>query len=172
MTKKIFGTDGIRGTANSFPITPGIMLKVGKAIAHIIEETSNQRPRVVIGKDTRLSGYMIESALESGLSSHGADVFLVGPMPTPAIAHLTKSLNADIGIVISASHNPAQDNGIKVFDSNGHKISEDMEKEIESLIHPLDSLNGLECEHVKGERIGKAFRIDDAKGRYIEFAKS
>ncbi len=166
---KIFGTDGIRGTANVDPITPEMVLKVGKAAASVFRKHEIQhKHKVVIGKDTRLSGYMIESALTSGICSMGVDVLLVGPMPTPAIAHLTKSLNAHAGFVLSASHNPAHDNGIKIFDINGFKLPDKEEKEIEELI-----LSGkIKSEHIRGELIGKAYRIDDVHGRYIEFAKS
>ena len=126
MTKKFFGTDGIRGVANSFPITPDIILKIGMAVG--IKFSSNQqKSKVVIGKDTRLSGYMIEQALTSGLVAVGLDVFLVGPVPTPAVAMLTKSLRADAGIMISASHNPYQDNGIKIFHHNGNKLNDQTE---------------------------------------------
>jgi phosphoglucosamine mutase len=166
MTKKFFGTDGIRGVANSFPITPDIILKIGMAVG--IKFTSNQqKSKVVIGKDTRLSGYMIEQALTSGLVSVGLDVFLVGPVPTPAVAMLTKSLRADAGIMISASHNPYQDNGIKIFHHNGNKLNDQTEHEIEKLI--LQDLN----QHLAPPiNLGKVKRIDDAKGRYIEFVKN
>jgi len=162
---KVFGTDGIRGKANVWPMTPEVALRVGKAVALFFrEKNGKQKHRVVIGKDTRLSGYMLETALTSGIVSMGVDVLLVGPMPTPAISHLTKSMNCDAGIVISASHNPAEDNGIKLFDSNGFKLNEQTEQEIEKLIlsKELNSDSG---------EIGKATRIDDAKGRYIGFIK-
>ncbi|MDO8627288.1 MAG: phosphoglucosamine mutase, partial [Candidatus Diapherotrites archaeon] len=166
---KLFGTDGIRATANVYPMVPELALVVGKAVAHYFKEKSgNGIPKIVIGKDTRLSGYMIESALTSGIVSMGANVLLVGPMPTPAIAHLTKSLNADAGIVISASHNPSEDNGIKIFDEQGYKLDEKSEQEIETLI--LEEK--MKSIHAPAEKIGKATRIDDAKGRYIEFAKA
>ncbi|HIH16637.1 MAG TPA: phosphoglucosamine mutase [Candidatus Diapherotrites archaeon] len=168
---KIFGTDGIRGKANVYPMTPEIALRVGKAVATVLQRADKKRqgkPKIVIGKDTRLSGYMLETALTSGIVSQGAHVFLVGPMPTPAIAHLTKSMNADAGIVISASHNPAHDNGIKVFDHAGYKLGEDLEDRIEQLVNS----NGFDSGEVTGNDIGKAFRIDDARGRYIEFCKS
>ena len=166
---KLFGTDGIRGVANIFPMTPEMVLSIGKATAHVFKEKcGKEKPKFVIGKDTRLSGYMIENALASGIVSVGADVLLVGPMPTPAIAHLTKSLNADAGIVLSASHNPAEDNGIKIFSENGHKLSDNVEDEIEKYV-----LSGkIKTEHIKGDLIGKAHRVDDAKERYIEFAKA
>ena len=166
---KLFGTDGIRGVANIFPMTPEMVLSIGKATAHVFKEKcGKKKPKFVIGKDTRLSGYMIENALASGIVSVGADVLLVGPMPTPAIAHLTKTLNADAGIVLSASHNPAEDNGIKIFSENGHKLSDNVEDEIEKYV-----LSGkIKTEHIKGDLIGKAHRVDDAKERYIEFAKA
>jgi phosphoglucosamine mutase len=166
---KLFGTDGIRGVANIFPMTPEMVLSIGKATAHVFKEKcGKEKPKFVIGKDTRLSGYMIENALASGIVSVGADVLLVGPMPTPAIAHLTKALNADAGIVLSASHNPAEDNGIKIFSENGHKLSDNVEDEIEKYV-----LSGkIKTEHIKGDLIGKALRVDDAKERYIEFAKA
>ncbi len=166
---KLFGTDGIRGVANIFPMTPEMVLSIGKATAHVFKEKcGKEKPKFVIGKDTRLSGYMIENALASGIVSVGADVLLVGPMPTPAIAYLTKSLNADAGIVLSASHNSAEDNGIKIFSENGHKLSDNVEDEIEKYV-----LSGkIKTEHIKGDLIGKAHRVDDAKERYIEFAKA
>jgi len=167
--EKLFGTDGIRGVANIFPMTPEMVLSIGKATAHVFKEKCGKtKPKFVIGKDTRLSGYMIENALASGIVSVGADVLLVGPMPTPAIAHLTKSLNADAGIVLSASHNPAEDNGIKIFSEDGHKLPDNVEDVIEKYV-----LSGkIKTEHIKGDLIGKAHRVDDAKGRYIEFAKA
>jgi phosphoglucosamine mutase len=165
----LFGTDGIRGVANIHPMTPEIAMQVGKAIAYRVK--NNKNPKIVIGKDTRLSGYMIETALTSGIVSMGVDVYLVGPLPTPAIALLTKSLNCHAGIVITASHNPAEDNGIKIFDKDGFKLSDDEEQKIEELI-----LSEKTCiqkiKDIIGNKIGKAYRLDDAKGRYIEFAKS
>lgn len=164
---KLFGTDGIRGKANQYPITPEMALYVGKAIAAVFaSEASN--PRAIIGKDTRLSGYMLETALTSGLLSMGMDVFEIGPMPTPAVAHLTRSMCADCGIMITASHNPSCDNGIKIFSADGYKLPDDVEEKIEQIIA------GFESGDRKGgsANIGKAFRIDDARGRYIEFAKS
>ena len=166
---KLFGTDGIRGIANVYPITPEMVLRLGKAIAHYFRnKKGNGKTKIVIGKDTRLSGYMLESALTSGICSMGADVLLVGPMPTPAIAHLTQSLNADAGIVLSASHNPASDNGIKIFSRDGFKLADEAEKEIEKLVLSEE----IKSDNVRGDMIGKAFRIDDARGRYIAFAKS
>jgi len=165
--KKLFGTDGIRGVANAYPMTPEIALRVGKAFAAALGREKPGRNRILIGKDTRLSCYMIEFALSSGLLSMGADVLLVGPMPTPACSHLTKSFAADAGIVISASHNPAPDNGIKFFDRDGYKLPDALEIEIEKLV-----LEGeLSSEHVQGDRIGRARKIEDARGRYIEYAK-
>ncbi len=162
---KLFGTDGIRGIVNQYPMTPELILKIGKAIA-VTLNNGKKRPKILIGKDTRISGYMIESALTSGICSQGADVLLVGPMPTPAIAHLTKSFAADAGIVISASHNPSEHNGIKIFDNEGFKLSDKKEHEIEKLALSDNISNA------NGSKIGKAFRIEDAKGRYIEFAKN
>ena len=166
---KLFGTDGIRGVANAYPMTPEVVLDVGKAVAYVFKEKcGKEKPKFVVGKDTRLSGYMLENALISGIVSVGADVLLVGPMPTPAIAHLTKSLNADAGIVLSASHNPAEDNGIKIFSEDGYKLPDNVEDEIEK--HVLSGT--VKTEHIKGGLIGKVHRIDDARGRYIEFAKA
>lgn len=166
MNRKLFGTDGIRGKANTYPMTVDIALKVGKA-AGIIFRNGSKKSKVVIGKDTRLSGYMIESALAAGLLSMGLDVYFVGPMPTPAIAHITKSFAADAGVVISASHNPYEDNGIKFFDADGFKLPDDIEEKIEQL-----ALSDLNTDNITGDNIGKAHRINDARGRYIEFAKS
>src|SRR5678816_4099128 len=133
MTRKMFGTDGIRGLANKFPMTPEVALKAGMAAGRIFTR-GDHRHRVVIGKDTRLSGYMIESALVSGFTSVGMDVFLFGPLPTPAVAMLTRSLRADLGVMISASHNPYHDNGIKLFGPDGYKLSDEREREIEALM--------------------------------------
>ena len=168
--KKLFGTDGIRGQANHYPITAELALLVGKATAQVFgrDAVPGTRLRAVLGKDTRSSGYMLESALTSGLLSMGMDVLAVGPMPTPAVAHLTKSMGAACGIMITASHNPASDNGIKIFASDGFKLPDETELKIEQQI-----LGGeLNSEHITPELIGKATRIDDARGRYIEFAKS
>lgn len=164
--KKLFGTDGIRGKANIFPMNAETALKLGMAAAAVFIN-GKKRHNIVIGKDTRISCYMIENALTSGILSMGVDVLLVGPMPTPAIAHLTKSFAADAGIIISASHNPAEDNGIKFFDSNGFKLSEEVEEKIEKI-----AFSEIKTDHIIGELVGKAKRIDDAQGRYIEFAKS
>lgn len=166
--KKLFGTDGIRGKANVYPITPEIALQVGKAIAHVFGAHGHGSARAVVGKDTRLSGYMIETALTSGLVSMGMDVLAIGPLPTPAIAHLTKSMGAACGIMITASHNPSDDNGIKIFGADGYKLPDDIEKAIEKHI-----LGGeINSEHINTGLLGKAYRIDDAAGRYIAFAKS
>ena len=163
--KKFFGTDGIRGLANSFPMTPEIALKAGMAAGRVFTR-GEYRHRVVIGKDTRLSGYMIESALVSGFTSVGMDVFLFGPLPTPAVAMLTRSLRADLGVMISASHNPYEDNGIKLFGPDGQKLSDEREHEIETMME-----NGLQDGLAAPAKIGRARRIDDAQARYIEFAK-
>ncbi len=168
MTQKLFGTDGIRGAANSYPMTADMAMKVGQALALTFENNKKKRRKVIIGKDTRISGYMLEYGLTSGLCSMGVNVYLVGPMPTPAIAHLTRSFAADAGIVISASHNPAEDNGLKIFTSEGFKLPDKAEREIEKLIVS----DKLKTEHIHGKDIGKAFRIDDANGRYIEFVKN
>ena len=161
MGKQLFGTDGIRGTTNIYPMTAEMMLKVGIAIGIFL----NGAKRVVIGKDTRLSGYMFESALTAGLTSAGINVILIGPIPTPGIAMLTKSLRADLGIMISASHNPYHDNGIKLFDANGFKLSDIKENEIVQILN-----SKMPVSHFSN--IGKASRLDDARGRYIEFAKN
>lgn len=164
--QKLFGTDGVRGKANVYPITAEVALKLGMAAAEVFQNGS-KKTKIVIGKDTRISGYMIEYAITAGLVSMGADVLLVGPMPTPAIAHLTKSFAADAGIVISASHNPSEDNGIKFFDKNGFKLSDEIEEKIEKLALK----NNFKTSKITGKNIGRAKRIDDASGRYIEFAK-
>ncbi|MBR9690366.1 phosphoglucosamine mutase [Candidatus Woesearchaeota archaeon] len=164
--KKLFGTDGVRGKANTYPMTAEIALKLGMAAGKVFSN-GKKKPIIVIGKDTRISGYMIEYAITAGLTSMGVDVLLAGPMPTPAIAHLVRSFAADAGIVISASHNPAEDNGIKFFDNNGFKLLEEKEKEIERLALSKH----LDTSKVTGKQIGKAKRIDDAQGRYIEFVK-
>ena len=164
-TRKLFGTDGIRGIANQYPMTAEVALALGRAVAERFR-SRGRRCRVVIGKDTRLSGYMIESALEAGIVSAGADVMLVGPLPTPAIAFITASMRADAGVVISASHNPYQDNGIKIFASDGFKLPDEVEADIER------RMASPERPVPEGEpRIGKALRIDDAEGRYVQFLK-
>jgi phosphoglucosamine mutase len=165
MTRRYFGTDGIRGQANRHPMTSEIALKVGMA-AGTAFQTGGHRHRVVIGKDTRLSGYMLEAALMSGFTAVGMDVFLLGPMPTPAVAMLTRSLRADLGVMISASHNRFDDNGIKLFDPDGYKLSDETELQIEAMIDaPTAKLL------VAPDRIGRATRVESAQERYIEFAK-
>ncbi|MCM8535036.1 MAG: phosphoglucosamine mutase [Lentisphaeraceae bacterium] len=164
---KLFGTDGIRGKANVYPITPDLALRLGKAIAAAFGAEGKGVTRAIIGKDTRLSGYMLETALTSGMISMGMDVYLVGPMPTPAVAHLTKSMIADVGIMITASHNPAEDNGIKIFDGFGFKLPDEVESKIEDILLSDDEI--LPSDPTK---MGKAYRIDDAGGRYIEYAKN
>jgi len=165
---KLFGTDGMRGKVNTYPITPEIALRVGMAAAIVLKKEHHGRNMVLIGKDTRLSGYMIESALTSGICSMGMNVTLVGPLPTPGIAFLTRALRIDAGVVISASHNPFYDNGIKFFSYNGFKLPDDIEARIEAMVKD----DGLERYRAKGEHVGKAFRLDDATGRYIEYIKS
>jgi phosphoglucosamine mutase len=164
--RKYFGTDGIRGAANKFPMTADMALKVGMAVGAKLKD-GNHRHRIIIGKDTRLSGYMIENALTAGMVAVGIDVFLVGPVPTPAIPMLTKSLRADIGIMISASHNPYHDNGIKIFDRNGSKLDDQTEKEIEEMID-----GDLNQYLSPADKIGTASRIKEAKDRYMEFVKN
>ncbi len=164
---RLFGTDGIRGTVNRHPMTPETVLKVGMAIAFLLRE-KHGRNMILIGKDTRLSGYLIESALTSGICSMGMNVTLVGPLPTPGIAFLTRTLRLDAGIAISASHNPFEDNGIKFFSSEGFKLPDEIERRIEALV--LDER--LLENRPQGSDIGKAFRLDDATGRYIEYIKS
>ncbi|MHB8880126.1 MAG: phosphoglucosamine mutase [Thermodesulfovibrionales bacterium] len=165
---RLFGTDGIRGRVNRHPMTPETVLRIGMAAATVLRKEHYGRNMVLIGKDTRLSGYMIESALTSGICSMGMNVTLVGPLPTPGIAFLTRTLRMDAGIVISASHNPFQDNGIKFFSHNGFKLPDSLERRIEELV--LD--DNLARFRPKGEEVGKAFRLDDATGRYIEYVKS
>lgn len=165
--RALFGTDGIRGVANEPPMTPELALRLGRAIAFVAGKDKSRRPRVVIGKDTRLSGYMLETALASGVCAMGGKVMLSGPVPTPAVAHLTVSMRADAGVVISASHNPYRDNGIKIFGSDGFKLPDEKEAEIEQLV--LGS--AMDSRSPTGDGIGYAQRIDDAKGRYIVFAK-
>ncbi len=165
MARKYFGTDGVRGTANAGAMTADMVLKIGMAAGNLYRR-GNHRHRVVIGKDTRLSGYMIENALASGLLAAGMDVFMFGPLPTPAVAMLTRSMRADLGVMISASHNPFQDNGIKIFGPDGFKLSDDQELEIEAM------LDDPMLMHVAAsDKIGRAKRIEDAQARYIEFAK-
>ena len=172
MTKKYFGTDGIRGQANSFPMTAEMAMKVAMATAHVLraqqaaQGNAKIMNRVVIGKDTRLSGYMLEQAMASGFVAMGMDVIFTGPIPTPAVARLTNTLRADIGVMISASHNPYQDNGIKIFGSDGYKLSNDIEHQIEEMIE-----RDMEVLLPPADKIGKATQLDDASGRYIEYIK-
>ena len=163
MTRKFFGTDGIRGTTNTEPMTAETALRVGQAAGtHFLR--GDHRHRVVIGKDTRLSGYMMESAMVAGFTSVGMDVVLLGPMPTPAVAMLTRSMRADLGVMISASHNPFADNGIKLFGPDGYKLSDETERKIEQRMEKAPKL-------ARSEAIGRARRIDDARGRYVQFVK-
>jgi phosphoglucosamine mutase len=171
--QKIFGTDGVRGTANVEPVTAETALKLGRAAAYVFKNLERQsrgrgRHKIVIGKDTRLSGYMLENAISSGILSMGVDVLFIGPLPTPGVAYATRSLRADAGIVITASHNPYADNGIKFFRADGYKLDDKIEDRIENLV-----FSG-EIENIRptAEAVGKAVRIDDALGRYIEFAKA
>lgn len=166
MTRKFFGTDGVRGTANSEPMTPETAMRIGMAAGAYFTRGPH-RHTVVIGKDTRLSGYMLEPALTAGFTSVGMDVVLLGPLPTPAVAMLARSLRADLGVMISASHNPYQDNGIKLFGPDGCKLSDEAEAEIEALME-----NGLSAHLAPPDRLGRARRLDDALGRYIEFVKA
>src|SRR5512134_1923169 len=172
-SKKIFGTDGVRGTANIEPVTAETALKLGRAAGHVFKHLQSPsrdrgRHRIVIGKDTRLSGYMLENAISSGILSMGVDVLFIGPLPSPGVAYITRSLRADAGIVITASHNPYADNGIKFFRADGYKLDDDVEREIEELVFS----GRIEDIRPTADAIGKAVRIDDALGRYIEFAKS
>ncbi len=167
MKGKLFGTDGIRGMANKYPMTAEIAMKVGQALTTVIRQNEKHRPRIVIGKDTRLSGYMLESALASGMCSMGSDVILVGPIPTPGISFLANNMDADAGVVISASHNPFEDNGIKIFSTEGYKLNDETEREMEKLV--LD--DKLQQHLSPAENIGKAYRADDAIGRYIVFLR-
>jgi phosphoglucosamine mutase len=171
--KKIFGTDGVRGTANIEPVTAETALKLGRAAGHVFKNLETEarghgRHKIVLGKDTRLSGYMLENAISSGILSMGVDVLFIGPLPTPGVAYVTRSLRADAGIVITASHNPYDDNGIKFFRADGYKLDDQIERSIESLV-----FSG-EIENIRptADEIGKAVRIDDALGRYIEQAKA
>ncbi len=166
MTQKLFGTDGIRGRANEYPITSEVALKAGQAISRVLKSKGANHNRVVIGKDTRISGYMLETALTSGLVASGMDVFLVGPMPTPAVAHLTKSMGCGAGIMLTASHNHYEDNGLKIFGPDGYKLSDELERQIEAEI-----ISSQKQPLVAPAQIGKALRINDASGRYIEYAK-
>lgn len=169
--RAIFGTDGVRGRANMYPLTPDNVLKIAQAVGGIFcykrKETLTHRPLALIGKDTRLSGYMIEPALTAGFVSMGMDVIIVGPLPTPAVAFLTRSLRADLGVMISASHNPAEDNGLKFFGPDGHKLGDGLETEIEESV-----MKGTESFLSPPLELGRARRLEDAQGRYIEYVKS
>ncbi|MBT0779836.1 MULTISPECIES: phosphoglucosamine mutase [Paracoccus] len=165
MSRKLFGTDGVRGRANTHPMTAEMALRLGAAAGRYFRRNGEDHHRVVIGKDTRLSGYMLENALTAGLTSTGMNVLLLGPVPTPAVGYLTRSMRADVGIMISASHNPAQDNGIKFFGPDGFKLSDEAEAEIESIV-------AGEIVPAQPQNIGRAKRIDDGRGRYVEYAKT
>lgn len=170
---KLFGTDGIRGLANEYPMTGEVAMAVGRAIAHVLHKPRDpnrpaRRARIVVGKDTRLSGYMIEQALASGICSMGADCILIGPLPTPGVAFVTQSMRADAGVMISASHNPYYDNGIKIFSADGYKLPDTMEDEIEHLVQSKE----LDKYRPTADLVGKAFRIDDVHGRYLVFLKA
>ncbi|MCK4534836.1 MAG: phosphoglucosamine mutase, partial [Syntrophobacterales bacterium] len=164
---RLFGTDGIRGMANEYPMTSEMALRIGMAAAHLFKRHGHQ-PRILIGKDTRVSGYMLEHALVSGICSMGVDAYMVGPMPTPGIAFLTKSMRADAGIVISASHNPFQDNGIKIFSGDGYKLPDEKELEIEEMVLS----NNMDDLHPSPRELGKAYNLEGARGRYIVFLKN
>jgi phosphoglucosamine mutase len=166
-TRKLFGTDGVRGVANIYPMTAEVALQLGRALAHVIKYGPG-RHRIVVGKDTRLSGYLLEYAITAGICSMGVDALLLGPMPTPGIAFITHSMRADAGVVISASHNPYQDNGIKFFKGDGYKLPDEIEAHIESLL----SQREFEETRPTATDIGQAFRLDDARGRYISYLKS
>ena len=172
MSRKYFGTDGVRGRVGQYPITPDFILRLGYAAGRVLVsrvDTGVHRPGVLIGKDTRNSGYMLEAALEAGFSAAGVDVCLTGPLPTPGIAYLTRALRLQAGVVISASHNPFEDNGIKFFSADGKKLPDDVESAIEAAI---DAMDGKPMQTVAPKDLGRARRIDDAAGRYIEFCKS
>lgn len=164
MSRKYFGTDGIRGTVGQSPITPDFMLRLGHAVGRVLRQ-GNERPTVLIGKDTRISGYMIESALEAGFASAGVNVLLTGPLPTPGVAYLTRALRQDLGVVISASHNPFGDNGIKFFSAKGEKLPDAWEQAVEAALDEAPSWVG-------SSSLGRARRLEDARGRYIEFCKN
>jgi len=164
MSRSYFGTDGIRGTVGQPPITPDFMLRLGHAVGHVLRRNA-PRPTVLIGKDTRISGYMLESSLEAGFASAGVDVLLSGPLPTPGVAYLTRALRLDLGVVISASHNPFADNGVKFFSARGEKLSDEWETEVEAALE-------LAPKWADSASLGKARRLTDASGRYIEFCKS
>ena len=164
MSRKYFGTDGIRGTVGQAPITPDFMLRLGHAVGRVLRNSS-QRPTVLIGKDTRISGYMLESSLEAGFASAGVNVLLTGPLPTPGVAYLTRALRLDLGVVISASHNPFQDNGIKFFSAKGEKLPDAWELAVEAALEEAP-------QWVDSASLGRARRLEDARGRYIEFCKN
>lgn len=164
--RRYFGTDGIRGVANEHPMTSEVALALGRALAFAFRQV-RPHPKILVGKDTRLSGYMLETALASGITSMGADVLLVGPMPAPGVAFLTQSMRASAGVMISASHNPFPDNGIKVFDEQGYKLTDEREAELERILFSSD----LDRSRPAADGIGKAFRVEEAKGRFIEFLK-
>ena len=164
MTRKYFGTDGIRGTVGQYPITPDFVLRLAHAVGRVLRRTE-ERPTVLIGKDTRISGYMLESALESGFNSAGVDVVLLGPLPTPGVAYLTRAQRASLGVVISASHNAYPDNGIKFFSAQGTKLPDAWELDVEAALDEAPVW-------ADSSSLGKARRLDDAAGRYIEFCKS
>ena len=166
--KKYFGTDGVRGLANAGVITPEMAFRIGLAVTYQARQKVSHSPRVVIGKDTRLSGYMLETALSAGVCAMGGRVLLSGPLPTPAIAHLTTSMRADVGVVISASHNAYQDNGIKLFGGDGYKLDDALEERLEALIDGDE----LDSNRPTGMRVGRAGRLDDAPGRYVAFVKA
>src|SRR5512144_2206984 len=166
--RKLFGTDGIRGKANVAPMTPELALRLGRAVALVARRGKKRPPRIVIGKDTRLSGYMLETALPSGICAMGGRVLISGPIPTPAVANLTQSMRADAGVVISASHNPFADNGIKIFGPDGFKLPDKEESAIEALLGD----SRLDTQGKTGAGIGRAERFEDAIGRYIVYAKS
>ncbi len=166
--RRLFGTDGVRGRANEAPMTPEVALKIGRAVTYVARRTAARAPRIIIGKDTRLSGYMLETAMASGICSMGGSVMLSGPIPTPAVANLTQSMRADAGVVISASHNPFDDNGIKIFGPDGFKLPDAQEARIEALFDD-PALSGAEF---VGRAVGRAERLDDATGRYIVHAKA
>ncbi|MEP7013967.1 MAG: phosphoglucosamine mutase [Verrucomicrobiota bacterium] len=172
--KKIFGTDGVRGVANVEPVTAETALKLGRAAAHVFTQLNPRtipagaRPKIVLGKDTRLSGYMLENALVAGITSLGVDVLVIGPLPTPGVAYITRSLRADAGIVLTASHNPYEDNGIKFFRHDGYKLDDQIEEKIEQLVFTGE----IDAIRPTAGKIGRAARIDDALGRYVEFAKT
>lgn len=164
MSRTYFGTDGIRGTVGQSPITPDFMLRLGHAVGRVLKR-SEDRPTVLIGKDTRISGYMIESALEAGFASSGVDVLMTGPLPTPGVAYMTRALRLSLGVVISASHNPFDDNGIKFFSARGEKLPDAWEQDVEAMLEKP-------AEWVDSARLGKVRKLEDARGRYIEFCKS